>query len=104
MTWARIITLLIFLLVFLLTVCNWCGTRLQRDGLEKRVANLEKKLDGTTLHKEIELYYLNLICEKCEEYTKEAVENAMRSPIELTHEEIEKAFGHRVRIVSEKKG
>lgn len=104
MIWIKIITLFLSLLAFLLAVYNLYSLGLQRNGLRKCVAELEKKLDGVKLHKEVEHYYLTWIREQCEDLTKEAVELAMRSPIELTHEEIEKAFGHRVRIVSEKKG
>lgn len=88
-------------MLFLIASYNLYATQ---KSITRREAQLKKKLDGVKLHKEIDSYYLSCLHDWCQTYIKAEVENAMYSPIELTHEEIEKAFGHRVRIVSEKPG
>lgn len=50
----------------------------------------------------IDAYYISLIRQYAEEEAIRAVENILKTPIEMTHEEIEEAFGHKIKIVNSK--
>lgn len=70
--------------------------------LEAAVAQLRREVKKRNT--EIEQFYIDFIRDAVEGTVEEAMKRAFQQPIELTHEEIEKAFGHRVKIVASKAG
>ncbi len=74
--------------------------------LSSRVKKVEKELESlrneTKSHKEIETFYISMIRNTVREEVAEAVEMAFQNPIEMTQAEIEKAFGHKIKIVARK--
>lgn len=70
--------------------------------LAARVARLEKILEGLELHKSIERFYVDMIRTCAEEEAEAAVGRMLQHPIEMTIEDIEKAFSHKVKIVRSK--
>lgn len=75
----------------------WLAKRV--DELEDRVEILEERLKG---HNAIDSYYISLIHDCVEQETRDAVMKALQCPIEMTVSDIEKAFGHKIKIVETK--
>ena len=67
--------------------------------LEERVATLEREAFN---HQCIESYYVDLIREMAEVFARKAVEEMLKNPIEMTLDDIEKAFNHKIKIVGGK--
>lgn len=85
---------------------------MNNENIEKRIEQLEKKMDAIILeqkeirkkrvlikHNEVEEYYTEFIRDCSKEEAWKAVEDILRHPIEMTVEDIEKAFGHKIKIV-----
>ncbi len=76
------------------------------EDLTRRVKKLEKELktlrNEANLHKEIDTFYVSMINAVVEKEVAKAVETAFQNPIEMTQAEIEKAFGHKIKIVASK--
>ena len=74
--------------------------------LKSRVKKLEDELKAlrseTKDQKEIQEFYTMLIRNTVQEEVARAVETAFQNPIEMTQSEIEKAFGHKIKIVARK--
>ena len=69
------------------------------EKLESRIAYLE---DNMETHKQIETFYCDLINQKAYEFAKVAVDEILQHPIEMTMQDIEAAFGHKIKIVEER--
>ena len=69
------------------------------NSLEERVARLEEKVRASNA---IDEYYLALIKDYAESEAEKAVAKILEKPIEMTIEDIEKAFNHKVKIVNSK--
>lgn len=64
--------------------------------LERRIEYLETKCKT---HEYIEYYYIDLIKEHTAAETERVVAQLLQRPIEMTIEDIEKAFNHKIKIV-----
>lgn len=70
------------------------------EDLVRRIEALEEKLDKKLdVHNGIERYYIDLIKCYAEQEAQAAVAKMLEKPIEMTIEDIEKAFNHKVKIV-----
>lgn len=70
------------------------------EDLARRIGVLEKRLDKKLeLHESLEQFYIDLIHDCAEREANVAVAKMLENPIEMTIEDIEKAFGHKVKIV-----
>jgi len=70
------------------------------EATNRRIDALERMvIEKHETHKGIEKYYVSLINDKVKEATKAAVAEMLHHPIEMTIEDIEKAFNHKVKIV-----
>ncbi len=67
--------------------------------VEKEPESLKKE---RALHKEIDTFYVQMINDVVKKEVANAVETAFQNPIEMTQAEIEKAFGHKIKIVARK--
>ena len=76
---------------------NYGDLRMRK--LEERVRFLEENMET---HKQIETFYCNLINQKAHEFAKVAVDEILQHPIEMTMQDIEAAFGHKIKIVEDK--
>ena len=68
------------------------------EKLKKENELLRKRAD----HNQIDTYYISLIREYAAFEARKAVEAILQKPIEMTIEQIEKAFGHKIKIVNSK--
>ena len=70
------------------------------NDLKSRIERLEKVVAEMQIgHECINKYYIDLIRECAEVEAKAAVAKMLEKPIEMTIEDIEKAFNHKVKIV-----
>lgn len=77
---------------------NYGDLRMRK--LEERVRFLEENMET---HKQIETFYCDLIDQKAYEFAKVAVDEILQHPIEMTMQDIEAAFGHKIKIVEERR-
>lgn len=75
----------------------WLAKRV--DELEARVKELEHK---QALYDFADRRYVDMIHTQVKVETWKAVEKALQCPIEMTVADIEKAFGHKIKIVDER--
>lgn len=66
------------------------------DELEDRVRELESK---QATHEFVDRRYVDMIHTQVKVEVWKAVEKALQCPIEMTVSDIEKAFGHKIKIV-----
>ena len=70
------------------------------EDIALRIEVLEKRLDKKLeLHEGVERYYIDLIRDCAQQEAEAAVAKMLEKPIEMTIEDIEKAFSHKVKIV-----
>ena len=75
--------------------------RKKSDGdLLKRIEALEARLEEKMFtHECLDKYYIDLIHDVAKHEAEVAVANMLQHPIEMTLADIEKAFGHKIKIV-----
>lgn len=71
------------------------------DELAGRIEALEERLSGKLYtHESLERYYIDLIHDCAQSEAEHAVAQMLQHPIEMTIEDIEKAFSHKVKVVA----
>ena len=68
----------------------------------ERLKRENKLLQQRAEHNQIDAYYVSLIRDYAKLEAKKAVEEILQKPIEMTIEQIEEAFGHKIKIVNSK--
>lgn len=69
----------------------------------ERLTRINRTLEQRAEQNTIDTYYICLIREYAREEAQKAVREILQKPIEMTIEQIEEAFGHKIKIVNSKK-